>query len=403
VFPTRVPYCVPYWNRQTYHALARCLLSGHVVGGPDVARLGAELATLFGVPSVLPCATGKTALELALRALGLGPGDEVLVPTLCCPDVIAPVLAVGAAPVFTDVGPELNITPPIVEANLGPKTRAVIVPHMFGNPADVAAIAALGSGCGVAIVDDVAQALGGTLGGQPLGTFGSVGVGSFGNGKVCFGTGGGFVLAREPAVVERAGRVPLTTSSAGATLLRAAVIVVSRRWRRWSLFLKRFLGRSHRALVDTSLAYRRERMRNLDAAVARSLLGTLGDNLRGRRERVAWYRDLLADAPGVALVPHHPGSACTKQVVLLGSADESPPIERVISALDAAGYEVAPGYRPLHLSDAYRSFARSRLPWAEEIAGRLLELPTEPSVARTDIEQICALLRATTPSRRALA
>jgi aminotransferase len=403
VFPTRVPYCVPYWNRQTYHALARCLLSGHVVEGPDVARLGAELATLFGVPSVLPCATGKTALELALRALGLGPGDEVLVPTLCCPDVIAPVLAVGAAPVLTDVGPELNITPPIVEANLGPRTRAVIVPHMFGNPADVAAIAALGSRRGVSVIDDVAQALGGTLGDQRLGTFGSAGIGSFGNGKVCFGTGGGFVLARDPAVVERAGRVSLTISSAGATLLRAAVIVVSRRWRRWSLFLKRFFGRGHRTVLDASLTYRREHMRNLDAAVARSLLGTLGDNLRGRRERVAWYRDLLADAPGVALVPHHPGSACTKQVVLLGTPDESTPIERVISALDAAGYEVAPGYHPLHLRDPYRSYARDRLPWAEEIAGRLLELPTEPSVARTDIERICALLRAMAPSRRALA
>jgi dTDP-4-amino-4,6-dideoxygalactose transaminase len=180
----------------------------------------------------------------------------------------------------------------------------------------------------------------------------------------------------------------------GATLARAGHVLATRRWRRWTFPLRRLVRKGGSSTPGLAPTYRRERMANLDAAVARTLLSGLENNVEARRQRVRWYGELLADVPGVALVPHRAGSACTKQVVLLDPARGEAPAEALAAFLDAAGYEVAPAYRPLHLVDGYRELSRGHLRTAESVAGRLLELPTEPSVSSLDIERLCGLVRA---------
>jgi cysteine sulfinate desulfinase/cysteine desulfurase-like protein len=121
------------------------------------------------------------ALEIALRACDLRPGDEVVIPTFCCTSVVAPILAVGANPVLADVGEELNITLETLQMALTKKSRAIIVPHLFGNPADIESIVDLARARNIRVIDDAAQALGATINGRPAGTFGDAGILSFGS------------------------------------------------------------------------------------------------------------------------------------------------------------------------------------------------------------------------------
>jgi dTDP-4-amino-4,6-dideoxygalactose transaminase len=373
-------------------AMLRSCSLGHVVDGPDVQQLEQRLATLLSTPLAVACSSGRAALELALRATNVAAGDEVIVPTFCCASVIPPILAIGAVPVLADVGEGLSLTPNSVEAACSPRTRAVVVAHLFGNPAPIDRIADLCSRRGFTLIDDAAQALGATRDGQPLGTFGDAGIVSFGNGKICSGTGGGAVVSREQAVLERARLMRFPRWQTIPVLKRAAAVTVWRRWRRWSLPLHvvlRRLGRSG----GRSASYVGRGMTNLDAAVALSLLETLGANLAARRARLDEYWRLLGNASGLSLVPHWDGSACLTQLVDC-HGDEKLSLQ-IVRTLRRAGYEVDRSYRPLHLQTEYTKFARSALPNAERVWPGLVELPCEPSVAIDDIRRIAALIHAT--------
>lgn len=365
-----------------------------MVAGPDVSRLEARLAARLSVPGAIACDTGRAALELALRATGVREGDEVVLPTFCCVSIVPPVLAIGAVPVLADVGPELGLTAETVEATCTPRTRAVVVAHLFGNPTPMADIAAVCQRRGIALIDDAAQALGATLDGQPLGTFGDAGVVSFGNGKVCFGTGGGVLVSRDPAVLERALRFPLLPKGAGHALRRAAAVVAWRRWRRWSLPLKVAWTRLRGEPAQE--AYAAAPMSNLDAAVALTLLDSLKANLAARRARVEAYGRLLGGQAKFALLPHRPGSACLTQLVDF-PGDEALAL-KVVGALRDAGYEVDRSFRPLHLQKAYERFASRPLPSAERRWGALVELPCEPGVSFDDVERVAALICASAGS-----
>ena len=167
----RVPLSVPYWNGATYRAILRSLVSGSVIEGPDLGQLRSAVMERLGVEDAIICGSGSLALEIALRACGVREGDEVVIPTFCCTSVVPPILAVGAHPVLADVGEELNITAETVEAVLTNKTTAIIVPHLFGNPAAINAIVDLARPKNIRVIDDAAQALGATIDGRPVGSF----------------------------------------------------------------------------------------------------------------------------------------------------------------------------------------------------------------------------------------
>lgn len=390
----RVPLCVPFWSARTYAALARSCGLGRVAAGPDVARLEARMAARLSVPGAIACDTGRAALELALRATGVRAGDEVVLPTFCCTTIVPPLLAIDAMPVLADVGPDLALTAETVEAACTPRTRAVVVAHLFGNPASVDDIAAVCRQRGIALIDDAAQALGATLDGQPLGTFGDAGLVSFGNGKVCFGTGGGVFVSRDAGVLARARAFPLPPQRAGWALKRAAAVVAWRRWRRWTLPLKVAWTRVRGERAQA--AYEVRAMSNLDAAVALTLLDSLEANLAARRARVDAYRRLLDGQGKFHLVPHRPGSACLTQLVDF-RGDEALALE-VVGALRDAGYEVDRSFRPLHLQKAYERFAFRPLPTAERMWASLVEVPCEPDVSLDDVARIASLISATAAS-----
>ena len=388
----RVPLAVPYWNGETYRAILRSLLSGAIVEGPDVQRLQSSLMATLGVEDAVLCGSGSLALEIALRACGVGQGDEVIIPTFCCTTVVPPVLAAGALPVLADVGDDLNITAGTVEAALTKKTKAVIVPHLFGNPADIGEIIDLTCGRNIRVIDDAAQALGATIDGRPVGSFGHAGILSFGSEKVCSGLGGGVVVFRDKEIFKRGVNIDRPRALLFSTLRNLMSTVVSRRLRRWTLPL---LSRPKTAGPDEPPApYRKEAMANIDAAVAVSLMQTLRENITARRERVAAYQELLGNEERLKLIPHRPGSACLTQVVrVLPSRRDEDSASEIIQALDRAGFEVQGSYVPIHLLPNYRKCVWDRLGYAERIWADLIELPCEPDVSFAYVERIAAVLK----------
>ena len=290
---------MPFWNDETQRNLLRCLVSGQIIRGTDLVALRSELLDLLGVEDAILCGSGSLALELALRACHLDQGDEVIIPSFCCSTVVAPILAVGATPVLADVGSELNLTAETVEAARTGRTRAILVPHLFGNPANIEEIVKLGDANKIVVIDDAAQALGATINGQWAGTFGDMGVLSFGAEKVCFGLGGGALVSHSRGVLESAREVVLGHPSAAHTLARLASTLVLRRWRGWTLPVQRMLSRRHENTPQAPpKLYRREIMANLNSTVARSLIHSLPENLSARRARVAAYHRLARQRVG---------------------------------------------------------------------------------------------------------
>lgn len=393
-FP-RVPLAVPYWNRDTYHKIFRAIFSGGIRDGAALDELRGLIRAALEVENVILCGSGSLALELALRACDVQPGDEVVLPAFCCSAVAAPVLAAGATPVLADVGDELNLTAETVTAALTGKTKAIIVPHLFGNPADIEAIVELARPRNIRVIDDAAQALGATIGARPVGSFGDAGVLSFGREKVCFGIGGGALVSRDSKLLSDGSQSALQAAATFPALAEFFSTLLRHRWRHWSAPLAKIFDNSASFAPDKPpRSYRIEAMANLKAAVAASLMKNLSENIAARRARVRAYRELLGGVARLELITHRPGSACLTQVVRVPvqtRADDS--ASRVIGALGAAGYEIRGSYMPIHLLPPFRQCVWDRLPRTDRVWADLIELPCEPSVELDDIERIAALVK----------
>ena len=330
----------------------------------------------------------------------MGKDDEVVIPTFCCSAVVPPIVAVGALPVLADVGPELNLTVETVDAVLTRKTRAIIVPHLFGNPADIGAIVALARAKNIRVIDDAAQALGATIDRRALGTFGDAGIVSFGKEKICSGLGGGAVLSstRNSQAGDLAARLSRPTGL--PTLQSLFSTLLWRCWRRWTLPLQPVLSRADSPGPDAPApAYRKETLANLNAAVALTLMQTLRENIAARRARIQVYRKLLGDVSGLELIEHRPGSAGLAQVIRIiprrRSEDSS---LAVVAALARAGYEVQGSYVPLHHVSSCAICVWDRLSYADRVWPNLIELPCEPGIAVEKVARIAEIVKTTLSS-----
>jgi perosamine synthetase len=335
------------------------------------------------------------ALEIALRVCGVREGDEVVIPTFCCTSVVPPILAVGAHPVLADIGEELNITAETVEAVLTNKTTAIIVPHLFGNPVDINSIVDVARSKNIRVIDDAAQALGATINGRPVGSFGDAGILSFGSEKVCFGLGGGVFVSRDKKNLNSGSRMELPPARLSPTLRTLFSTLAWRRWRRWTLPAQACLFHADTGNPDSPPApYRQETTANLNAAVALSLLETLDKNITARRARVGAYQELLRSDERLRLIPHQPGSACLSQVVRVLPGRRGDDLSaHLVQALHSAGYEIQGSYVPIHLLPHYQSWARQSLPHAERVWSDLIELPCGPEVSFAHVERIAFVVK----------
>lgn len=176
----RIPLACPFFDGREMELLAACLESGHVAQGPLVARLESGIEALLGGVHALAVSSGTAALHLAVRALDIGPGDEVIVPAFTWVATAHAVEYAGARAVFADVDPAtFNVTVQSVERVLSPRTRAIIPVHLFGLPAPMRELVELAQRYGLHVVEDAACAIGAAEGGAKAGTMGDIGCFSF--------------------------------------------------------------------------------------------------------------------------------------------------------------------------------------------------------------------------------
>jgi dTDP-4-amino-4,6-dideoxygalactose transaminase len=382
------------WSRETYREIVRVICSGQVIDGNALESLQSLISEVLGVRSVFLCGSGSFALELALSACAVQPGDEIVVPTFCCSAIVPPIVALGATPVLADVGNELNLTAETVGAVVTKKTRVVIVPHLFGNPAEIESVSELAHSRNLYVIDDAAQAFGATISNESVGSFGNFGILSFGNEKICPSIGGGVLLSsgNESFVLKSA--VSLTPPAYVSTLRRCFSTLIRNRWGRRFTALAKPRG-SHSDPTALPSRYGREAMANVYAAVAVTLVERLTEHIGARRERVRAYRELLGQKGSLELIPHRLGSACLRQVVrVLPRKRGRDMATDVVNALIAEGYVVQGSYVPLHLIPSLGACVWDRLPYADRIWSDLIELPCEPSLSFDDLARIATIVAA---------
>ena len=366
----KVPWCVPAWGQRELVATARCILTGHSVEGPHPALFAAAVKDYLGLPYAVPVNRGRFAIELALRAMGLGKDDDLVMPSYICRSVLEAVDKVGVRPVFADMGPELHVTPETVRAAMTPRTRCVIVAHLFNKVAPVDQIESMLRGSGVRLIDDAAQLFGSRCSGRRVGTFGDCGIVSCGPGKALVGAAGGLLVTGDRELYERAAAVSLGRESGAVVTRRALSFWVWRRLRGYSLPFKVILNRIVPPKVeppDEACA-----MSNLDAAIALEQFRSLEQNDANRRRNAEILLRNLGGMAECRLCEDAP--ECMLLKVVLALPAQGPSVDQVIKMFARAGIECQGGYSPLHqqAGGGYAPLAAT-----EDLWGRVLCIPVE--------------------------
>ena len=364
-----VPWYVPQWGWREF----RATLSGSVpLPRNTPVAFAAAAAARAGCRYGVPLGRGRVAVELGLRALGVGAGDDVVIPSYICDSVRQAVGHVGARAVFADIGPALSVTLETVLAALTPATRCVIVAHMFGAPAPIDAIEAALRERGIALIDDAAQALGASVGGRPVGSFGACGIVSCGTGKPIAGSGGGALVTNDRALFERV-QALAPRRAWKAARRRVAGFWFWQRFRRVTRPTRKVLIRLRPSLEETERDFRLNGSSHLEAAIALVQLDRLDATIAERRKHAAVMQAALGPFARYNVVELGPGTAAMQLALVLPEA--SPTVRELIGALAAGGVESEGGYRPCHLR--VDGPVAGRVDYTERVWRRVLLVPLE--------------------------
>jgi dTDP-4-amino-4,6-dideoxygalactose transaminase len=350
-------------------AASEAVRSGWWSTGPRVAELEERFAEANTTPHAIAVANGTAALHLALLAAGVGPGDEVITPSLTFVAVANAIRHTGATPVFCDILGEhdLNLDPADLEAAITPRTKAVVVLHYGGFACDMAAVAELADRHGLTVIEDAAHAVGATWEGRACGTLGALGCFSFfSNKNLPIGEGGMVVTADD----ELAARVRLLRSHGMTTLT----------WDR---------HRGHASAYDVVAVGFNYRLDEIRAAMALVQLGRLPAATAERARLGNRYVALLHDVEGLTVpFAERPDRAQAAHHIAVVLLPESVHREEVRAALTAAGVQTSVHYPPIHGFTAYADAAPRPLPRTEAVAPRLLTLPLYPNLTDENLELV---------------
>jgi dTDP-4-amino-4,6-dideoxygalactose transaminase len=326
------------------------------IGGPAVENFENEWAAYCGVPHAIGVANGTDALHLALRALGVQPGDEVVVPSSTFVATAEAVVLAGATPRFADVDPQtLLMTVDTMTAAITSRTRGVIAVHLYGQTPDMDAIEAAVRARGLFLVEDAAQAHGARWNGRPVGTFGDVACFSFYPGKNlgAFGDAGAVVTGD----AELAERVRSLANHGRAT------------------------GDHHRHLLVGTTS----RLDSLQALVLSAKLKRLTAWTEARQKVVSQYRADLTDLPGMQLLVEHPLAHHVYHLFVV----RVPEREKFAAALLSHGVQSGVHYSlAIHQQPAFAQFAVEPLPQAEAGAAEVLSLPLYPHLGMEQVDRV---------------
>ena len=371
-------------------AVLRVLRSGQYIGGAEIQWFEQAFAASVDCPHAVGCNSGTDALILALRGLGIGPGDEVITASFSFFATAEAISAVGATPVFVDVDPVTYLIDlSQIEAAITPATKALIPVHLFGRPVDMEALMAIAQRHGLKVVEDCAQATGAHWGGKAVGSWGDVGCFSFFPTKNLGGAGdGGAVTCHDPALAQ--------------AMRELAVHGMPRRY------------------LHTELGYN-SRLDSLQAAVLNVKLPRLNGWVERRKAIAARYLEALGNLPGVQLP--EPGSdpavghgwnqfvvrvkrCAAEPTKCSGSCPDNPsefglPSSRcrdwLKQSLQDQGVNTIIYYPiPIHRQPAYADLALApgSLPVTEQLCSEVLSLPIFPELSSKQQERVINTLKA---------
>ena len=338
--------------------------------GPHVDAFEAEAARVVGVPHAAALSSGTAALHLALRLLGVGPGDEVLCSSFTFSASANPIAYEGGSPVFVDCDESWTIDPNLVERELrrmaavGRRPKALVAVDLYGQTCDYGVLEPLCDRYGVPLVEDAAEALGATCNGRGAGSFGVAGVLSFNGNKIITTSGGGMLLSNDGELIRKA----------------------------------RFLATQAR---DPAPHYEHSqigfnyRLSNVLAALGRGQLQTLAERVRARRTHFEAYREALDDLPGIGFMPEAPWGMSNRWLTCItiepGAFGASR--EDVRLALEAEDIEARPVWKPMHLQPV---FANCRAAGGD-VSARIFEtglcLPSGTGMVETDRARVISVVK----------
>ena len=373
-----LPFHVPSIGDEEIAEVVATLRSGWLTTGQRAHQLEQDFAAALGAAHALAVSSGTAALHLALRAAGVGPGDEAIVPTFTFTATAEAVLYCGARPVLADVDPASgNLVPAEVERRLGARTRAVVPVHVGGLPCALDEIVAVAHARGVPVVDDAAHALPARVGGRPVGTLADATAFSFYATKNLTTGEGGMVT---------------TAHDAWADAMRVwRLHGISRdAWKRYTAE-----GTWAYEVLDVGCKYN---LPDVLAAIGIAQLRKLDGFAARRRTLVERYRAGLADLDTVALPEEPAGVESAWHLFVVRLAVERLRIDRarVIEELRALGIGTSVHFIPLHLQPYYRRTLGTRpgdFPGAEDLFRRCISLPLHPALGESDVDRVVEALR----------
>jgi len=359
--PLRIPIYQPDIGSKEKAYVNQCLDSTWISSkGEFIERFQAGFAGYIGAPQALAVSNGTVALHLALATLGLGAGDEVIVPSLTYISPVNAIRYVGATPVFADSDPvtwQVNVDD--VAARITPRTRAIIVVHLYGQACDMVALAALANAHSLLLIEDCAEALGTRIGGRHVGTFGDIATFSFFGNKTITTGEGGMVVARVAAHQKL------------ALKLRGQGLADDREY--WH------------DVVGFNF-----RMTNICAAIGLAQLERAEDFIARKRLLAEAYTRELQGLPLVLQAEvagtTHSFWMCS---LLTNDPEQRDPLRR---ALREQGIETRPFFHPVHTMPMYAQ-GQTGLTVAVDLGARGINLPSWPGLGEEGVQTVCAAIR----------
>jgi dTDP-4-amino-4,6-dideoxygalactose transaminase len=339
-------------------AVLDAIESTQFILGPNVTSFEQETAAYLGAKHAISCASGTDALQLAILAAGIKPGDEVITTPFTFIATAEAICYAGATPVFVDIDPQtFNIDPALIEAAITPRTKALIPVHLFGQPADMAPIKAICDKHQLLLIEDCAQSFGAATNGTMTGTIGSLGCFSFFPSKNlgCYGDGGLITCATD----ELADQIKVLRNHGSRV-------------------------RYHHSVIGYN-----SRLDDIQAAILRVKLKRIDQFNTGRRRVAHLYSELLGD---IVTVPHEDGKGIHvyhQYTVLTDRRDDimAKLSEKQISS--AVYYPI-----PLHRQDVFAAaYAAVALPVAENVARRCMSLPVYPEMPEESVRLVAQTIR----------
>ena len=361
----RYPVTEPHLDENDRSHLLDAFDSGWISSqGPYLEKFERNFAEFAGTAHALATCNGTTALHLALMALDLKPGDEVIVPTFTYIASANAVHYCGATPVFVDCSADTwNMDPAAVEAAITERTVGIMPVHLYGMPCDMTSLSAIAARYELWLVEDAAEAHGATVNGKRVGSLSTIASFSLFGNKIMTTGEGGVVTTDDPELAAR------------MALLRGQGMDPARRY--WFPIV----GYNYR-------------MTNLAAALGVSQLAKVAHLIAVHQQVHAWYREALGDMSGLAWQGSRANTVSVQWLtsIRLRSAEHRPRVrDDLMQRLRADGIDTRPFFYPMHAMPPYASSAR--FPVADRIASSGINLPSSPRLTREDVFTISARIR----------